>query len=105
MIRANQLSLNANWGRLFENLIYLDLRRRGDEIYYYLTNERYEIDFFTQGLDGTMHLYQVVWNIENDETLEREIRALRQAEKKLGIIGEIISPRSYFNWLGAAAPQ
>ena len=99
MIRANQLSLSPNWGRIFENLIYLDLRRRGDEIYYYLTQDRYEVDFFTRCTQGKMHLYQVVWNMDDTQTVEREMRALKQAENELGITGELISPESYFGWL------
>ena len=96
---AHQLSLYTNFGRLFENLIYLDLRRRGDEIYYYLTNERYEVDFLTKSLDGEMHLYQVAWNMDDPETKFREERALQQAEHELNIKGEIITAKTYFDWL------
>ena len=41
-----------DWGHLFENLIYLDLRRQEKKIYYYLTNDRYEVDFLTIDLEG-----------------------------------------------------
>ena len=45
LVRAMTLDHTNDLGRLFENLIYLDLRRRGFTIYYYLTKERYEDDF------------------------------------------------------------
>lgn len=97
LINAYSLSLSKNYGHLFENLVYLDLRRKGHEIYYYLTNERYEIDFMTKDKNGNLHLYQVVWDDSNPETMEREMRALRIAEKELGIKGEIITPAVYLS--------
>lgn len=102
LVTAHQLALRLNYGRLFENLIYLDLRRRGDEIYYYLTDERYEVDFFTKSLDGQLHLYQVCWNMDQPKTLLREQRALEQVEKEFGIKGEIITQKTYFDWLQRA---
>lgn len=99
LINSHQLTLYPNYGRLFENLIYLDLRRRGDEIYYYLTSDRYEVDFLTKSLDGKIHLYQVAWNMDDAETKHREERALHQAEKELGVTGEIITEKTYFDWL------
>lgn len=99
MVRANQFSMLSNWGRLFENLIYLDLRRRGDEIFYYLTEDRYEVDFFTQDVEGNNHLYQVVWDVGDKDTLAREKRALKQAEEELKVKGELITPETYVDWL------
>lgn len=95
LTKAYSLSNTMNIGHLFENMIYLDLRRRGDEIYFYHTNEKFEIDFFTRASDGTLHLYQVAWDIDQPETLIREERALRSAEKELGIKGELITPAAY----------
>ena len=57
------------------------------------------MDFLTRSVDGTQHLYQVVWDASNPQTLEREMRALNQAEEELGIKGELISPDNYLNWL------
>lgn len=93
--KAYTLSKSSNIGRLFENMIYLDLRRRGDEIHFYQTNEGYEVDFFTRKADGELGLYQVAWEMDEPETLAREERALRQAEKELGVKGIIITPEVY----------
>ncbi|HEV2614072.1 MAG TPA: ATP-binding protein [Gammaproteobacteria bacterium] len=95
LIRAFTLNFDGNMGHLFENLVYLDLRRQGAEIYYYLTAERYEVDFVARFLDGTQKLYQVVWDMKDEETMAREKRALVAAEKELGIQGEIITPANY----------
>lgn len=92
---AVSMQLTKNYGRLFETLIYLDLRRRGDEIYYYLTENRHEIDFFTRSLDGKLHLYQIVLEQREQQTYEREQRALAEAEKELKIKGSIITLQDY----------
>ncbi|MBI5448435.1 MAG: ATP-binding protein [Gammaproteobacteria bacterium] len=95
LARAYTSSLSKNQGHLFENLIYLDLRRKGHEIYYYLTQERYEVDFLSKDRNGKLHLYQVVWDNSGADTIERETRALHAAEKELGIKGQIITPLDY----------
>lgn len=95
IIRANRLSLSSDWGHLFENQIYLDLRRQGKKISYYLTKEGYEIDFVVESLNGSLELLQAVWDINDKNTLDREKRALLQAEKELGIKGRIITPQDY----------
>lgn len=99
LANAFTFSSSRNYGHLFENLIYLDLRRKGHEIYYYLTQERYEIDFLSIDKFGSLHLSQVVWDVEDNETLHREERALKAAEKELGTKGKIITPKEYLNSL------
>jgi len=95
LINALSIKTTPDWGHLFENLIYLDLRRQEKKIYYYLTADRYEIDFLTISLTGEKELLQVVWNDSDPKTLEREERALKQAMKELKIPGRIITPESY----------
>lgn len=97
MANANLLQRLKNQGRALENLIYLDLRRRGDTIYYYITQEGYEVDFLVKTRLGELKLYQVAFDIESSETLEREMRALRAAEKELGVTGELIHSKNYLS--------
>ena len=92
---AYSLKVDRDFGHLFENLIYLDLCREEHEIYYYLTNSRNEVDFLTKDLSGKMHLYQVVWNIDDNATMMRENRALKEATDELKITGELITPETY----------
>ena len=82
-------------GRLFENIVYLDLRRLGCKINYYLTSERYEIDFFAQTPRGHKKFFQVAWDMQDANTMEREERALHAGMKELKIEGEIITLDSY----------
>ena len=58
---------------------------------------RREVDFLSRDLHGKWHLYQVSWDMADPKTLERESLALREAEKELGIKGEIITQDSYFS--------
>jgi predicted AAA+ superfamily ATPase len=95
LTRALTLDYENDLGRLFKNVIYLDLRRRGLSISYYLTEERYEIDFLVKTPRGEQKFFQVAWDMQDPETLEREKRALQAGMKELKIGGEIITLDSY----------
>ncbi len=95
LVRAYTLGMTQNIGHHFENLIYLDLRRKGHKIHYYLTESRREVDFLSLDRKGKWHLYQVAWDISDRDTQEREILALEEAEKELGVKGKLITPEYY----------
>lgn len=84
-----------NLGKQFENLIYLDLRRQNCEIFYYLSNQRNEVDFIATNPAGKTKLFQAPWEIEDPKTYEREQRALHEAMTELNLPGEIITLESY----------
>ncbi len=67
----------------------------GCKVNYYLTAERYEIDFLAQTPRGHKKLFQVALDIGDPNTLAREERALQNAMKELKIEGEIITLDSY----------
>ena len=67
----------------------------GCEVYYYLTSERYEIDFLVQTSRGHKKLFQITWDMQNKQTVEREERALQQAMQELKVEGEIVTVESY----------
>jgi predicted AAA+ superfamily ATPase len=95
MIRALTLDYEGDLGRLFVNIIFLDLKRLGCEVSYYITSEGYEIDFIVQTPRGYKKFFQVAWDMHNANTVEREERALRTGMKELKIDGEIITLDSY----------
>lgn len=95
LVRAVTLSYNHDFGKLFENVIYLDLKRKGYAVHYYLTGQRYEVDFLSKSPDGQEKLWQVAWNTEHKDTLAREKRALQCAKEALGIAGELVTLDSY----------
>jgi len=95
LVQANVFSQTDNLGRLFENQVYLDLRRQNEKIFYYRTRSGYEIDFITESKNGKREIIQVVWDMKDKQTREREERALQEAEHELNIPGRIIDKESY----------
>lgn len=95
LVCANSLGISNLFGSLFENQIYLDLRRSGKKIWYYQTEEGFEVDFVVKNLDGSFELLQVVWDMSNPKTMARETRALEQAQKELGMKGKIVTFQDY----------
>lgn len=61
-------------GHILENVVYLELLRRGYEVYIGKVDE-YEIDFVAINSKGIQY-YQVAETVRSEETLEREIRSL-----------------------------
>ncbi len=94
---ANTFHLSEDLGKCFENMIYLDLRRQGKKVFYYRTAEGHEIDFVTQDIRGKYELIQVAWEITDLQTRDREEKALREAERQLGISGRIIDWQTYLS--------
>lgn len=95
LINAFSLKIKDLNNKFLENQVYLDLRRQGKDIYYYNTQNGYEIDFVTVDREGKRELIQVTWDMSDPATSERELRALEQAEQELGIKGRIITGRDY----------
>jgi predicted AAA+ superfamily ATPase len=63
-------------GKLYENTVFLHLRRQTSEIYYYKGKQ--EVDFFCR-ISGKPQLINVCFNLEKDATREREINGLMEA--------------------------
>lgn len=95
MIRALTLDYESDLGRLFENIVYLDLKRLGCDVGYYVTSGGYEVDFVAQTARGHKKLFQICWDMQDANTLEREQRALEAGMKELKMDGEIITLDSY----------
>ncbi len=82
-------SFSENKGKLLENQIFLDLKRKGYELYYF--QEKGECDFIIKEKNKITKAFQVCYNL-NDENLEREIKGLTEAMKKFNLKeGKIIT--------------
>lgn len=57
---ANAVGFSPNTGKLLEDLVFLALRRRTPEVYYYTSPGGFEVDFY---LPETRELIQVSQNL------------------------------------------
>lgn len=78
LIKANSLSFSEDIGRILENAVYLQLRRKYREIFYF--NEKGECDFVIKDKDSIIFCIQVCYKIDSDN-ISREISGLKQAMK------------------------
>ncbi len=63
-------------GHILENIVYLELNRRGYQIWIGKIGE-YEVDFIVKNALNKFEYYQVAWSITDPITAEREIRPLK----------------------------
>lgn len=64
-------------GHILENVVYLELLRRGYKIWTG-TDRNSEVDFVCKTPSGDIAYYQVAWQLGNENTVNREIRALEK---------------------------
>jgi len=70
------LSLNPDETRFLENVVALELKRRGYEFYYWRNPKGEEVDFVILENEMPTQLIQVSYDISLTDTKERETRAL-----------------------------
>ncbi len=85
LVRSISPDIQQKEGYLLENIIFIYLRTRYNEIYYYKTKSGKEIDFIWISGNKQKYLVQVCWQIGNDETETRETRALYDGMAELNI--------------------
>ncbi len=80
---------DADIGHLMENIVYLELRRRGYKIYTGKSGD-YEIDFVAMGSEDRLYI-QVCYSLKDPSTEERELRPLKSIKddyKKIIVVME-----------------
>jgi predicted AAA+ superfamily ATPase len=100
----------ADNGLLLENIVYLELLRRGYKVYVGKIGDR-EVDFVVEGLNGVEY-YQVTETVLTKSTLDRELeplKAIRDHNPKFLLTRDFTPPVSYdgikqmnvLDWLAA----
>lgn len=86
---CNKLALNVseNSGRLLENLVYVALRRKHQQIFYYLNKN--ECDFVVKEGTKITACYQVCYAL-NENNKERELKGALKCATELGLNKAII---------------
>ena len=86
LIKTESASLSANTGRLLENLVFVELLRRGGkpnlDLFSYLTRNRREVDFVVKKGVWVYKLVQVCYTLDA-ENKKREVKALIEASSEL----------------------
>jgi predicted AAA+ superfamily ATPase len=83
----------VNSGHLLENIVFMTLRRRFPDIWYYKTAGGREVDFIFQQEDRTWRLFQACESLKNPATRQREITALQEAMTELRLSHAILVTR------------
>jgi uncharacterized protein len=79
--KSISFNFSTNQGHLLENMVYVELRRRYSEVYFYKTTLNNEVDFLVK--DTELKIYQVCYTTDNKKTFARETRALEEALNEL----------------------
>ena len=86
-VQARSFELSPNYGRLLENLVFVELVRRNYkpqlDLFYYRTRNDREIDFLLRKGHKIEQLIQVCYDIASPKTLKRELDALIEAATEL----------------------
>ena len=76
---ALSTKFSKNMGRLFENMVFHTLARENETIHYYKDDKGNEVDFVILSGGKTTALYQVCFDLTDEETQRREVRSLIKA--------------------------
>ena len=76
-------SFSENWGNKLENAVYVELRRRGKELYYY--NDGKECDFIVREKGNITEAIQVTVSLNDPATRVREEAGLLAAMNAFGL--------------------
>jgi len=82
---SNRVSfqIGARKAQNLENIVFLELLRRKQDVYYYKTKNNREIDFLVKEGEQIVELIQVSYSIEDEQTRKREVTALKTAVNEL----------------------
>jgi len=93
LIRSVTSGILVKSGHLLENIVYIALRRKNNDIYYYKTATNQEIDFLVQDQQQKIKLIQVCETLANPRTRQRETHSLENAMNELGLSDALIITR------------
>jgi predicted AAA+ superfamily ATPase len=84
------LSLQPGESRILENLVAVELKRRGNEFFYWRSGKGEEVDFLLMEKGMPAKLIQVSVDISRLDTREREVRSLIKGMKHFGLMKNLI---------------
>src|SRR3989344_5261820 len=91
---AVSFKFSEDEGKLYENQVFIELKRRNEEIYYWKYNGG-EVDFVVKKDLNVKELIQVCYDIKDEKTKKREIKSLIYASKELKCNNLIVITEDY----------
>ncbi len=89
LVTAKAVQHSPNSGKLMENLVFMELVKRGNqpnrELFYYKTRNDREIDFVLKKGYEVTELIQVAYDATSQDVEEREVKALIEAGEELDV--------------------
>ncbi|MEK6938811.1 MAG: ATP-binding protein [Nanoarchaeota archaeon] len=82
-INSISTKFGDNFGRLYENIVAVELKRRKKENYYWKNMKKEEVDFVIKEDTHVKQLIQVCYDLSDQDTKKRELRALLNSSKDL----------------------
>jgi predicted AAA+ superfamily ATPase len=82
LVNLNSVSSSPDYGRLLENYVFLELRKKKNDIYYFRKNR--ECDFISRSVKGDYSAIQVSWQVSS-ENEKREVEGLLEAMDYLNL--------------------
>jgi predicted AAA+ superfamily ATPase len=80
---------SPDFGRILENIVFLNIMRKGQDIYF--GKNRKEVDFIICSGLKPERIVNVTYEAETEDTKKREIASLMHFQKEMGIKGEMVS--------------
>lgn len=90
LINQIAFKFSENIGRLYENIVFLELLRRNKEIYFYKTDLNWEVDFIVQDKNKIVSAVQVCYDLSDSKVKEKELKSLLYTCDKFGLKEGII---------------
>lgn len=88
-ITAKAIQHSPNTGKLMENLVFIELVKKGyqpnRDLFYYKTRNDREIDFVLKKGYQVVELIQVCYDLTDSDVQQREVKALVEAGKELSV--------------------
>lgn len=88
LLNAVNFRFSEDKGKAIEQVVFLEMKRRGKEIYFY--RERYECDFVVKEGNSVSEVIQVSHTLADEKTKKRELRGIVDACKEFGLKRGII---------------
>ncbi len=113
LVNSVSFMFSENTGPLLENIVFLELKRRFQEVYYH--EDKKECDFLVKQKEKIVQAIQVTTSIADPKTEKREVEGLKEAmerynlkdgyiitkdsEKTINLEGKTIQIKPIISWL------